>query len=184
MISVQEIVKPIYGLPCWHVRQGYGSFLTLQFGQPHQTIYPVIYPKKTSINRRHPSRCVVINSEWHLWIYCCGWRIFQAGEELAHNESSREIIERACAILDGQVLTQVELSPHNGGSRFIFDLEGVLETGPYEEELSEQWFLYCLDGLVLTYRSDGMVTYSASDTKSEEMLWEQIETMDDRDIDS
>ena len=174
MISIQEIVKPIYGLPCWHVRQGYGSHLTLEFGQPHQTVYPVRFPKQTTGTRRHPSRCVVIKGEWHLWIYCCGWRIFQASEELAHNESSREDIAKACSILDGQALTKVELSPNHGWSTFTFDLGGVLETGPYDDELLEQWFLFCPKSLGLTYRSDGKVSYSSTDMKSCDEDWQQV----------
>jgi hypothetical protein len=30
-----RVFREIYGKPCWNVRPGYGSFLTLEFGKPH-----------------------------------------------------------------------------------------------------------------------------------------------------
>jgi len=31
----QKLFGEVYGLPCWNVKPGYGSSLTLEFGQPH-----------------------------------------------------------------------------------------------------------------------------------------------------
>ena len=41
----------------------------------------------------------------------------------------------------------------------LFDLSGVLETGPYDDELLKYWMLYLPDGNVYTYRSDGAVSF-------------------------
>lgn len=35
---VAAAFRPLYGLPCWNVRPGQGSFLTLEFGTPHLEI--------------------------------------------------------------------------------------------------------------------------------------------------
>ena len=32
---INDIFQPLYGKPCWQVKQGYGSFLTFEFGEPH-----------------------------------------------------------------------------------------------------------------------------------------------------
>jgi hypothetical protein len=36
--AVGDAFSKIYGLPAWQVRKGVGSFLTLEFGEPHLQI--------------------------------------------------------------------------------------------------------------------------------------------------
>lgn len=159
---ITEVFAKLYGIPCWHVHQGHGSFLTFEFGSPRHEVGPVreLTPDDPRSPRRQ--RLVTVHGEWHLWIYCCGWRIAQDGNVLAANESTRECIAGACRKLDGQALSEMTFSAEGGGSRFRFDLGGKLNTGPYDEELYEQWMLFCPDGLVLSYRSDGKFSYHQS----------------------
>ncbi len=46
----------------------------------------------------------------------------------------------------------------------MFDLGAKISTGSYDDELLEQWMLFCPDGCVLTYRSDGAFSYGPSDS--------------------
>jgi hypothetical protein len=32
-------IRSILGKPCWNVKRGHGSFLTLEFGQPHLVVW-------------------------------------------------------------------------------------------------------------------------------------------------
>ena len=170
--SVKNLVEPLLDIPCWSVKQGYGSFLTFELGKPHQEIHSVVYPKLGS-KRNYPSRLVQVHGEWHLWVYCFDWRIYSKFALLADSESLDKEISLACKRLDGQALTSVTLDPKKGTSSFIFDLDGRLETYPYlgESKLQEQWMLYYPDGLVYTYRSDGYTKLERSDQVSEESEW-------------
>src|SRR5437763_1639449 len=66
--TIQQNFANLYGVPSWHVCQGYGSFLTFEFGTPHQEIEPVINRESKREGSR-PTRMVTIRGDWHLWIY-------------------------------------------------------------------------------------------------------------------
>lgn len=161
---IESIFATLYGVPSWQVRQGHGSFLTFEFGTPRQEIEPVINREPKRVGSR-PTRMVTIRGDWHLWIYCCGWRIAQDGCVLATFESSRESIAAACGALNGQALSEFTFEPKHGESAFRFDLGGTLTTVPYNTDLLEQWMLYCPDGHVLIYRSDGILSHSSVKTE-------------------
>ncbi len=93
-----------------------------------------------------------------------------AGSELAHNESTDDEIAAACLELDGQAIQNVKCEPKFGRTRFHFDLGGVLETAPYDDELLEQWMLYLPNGNVYTYRSDGAASFGPGNRDMQE--WE------------
>jgi len=158
---IEGIFSELYGIPCWNVRQGHGSFVTFEFGTPRLEIGKVV-PRKPDDPRSYASRLVYPRGDWHLWIYCCGWRMAQDGNILAANESTRECIAGACHVLNGQALDAFTCNPARGTSRFSFDLGGKLNTGPYDDELLEQWMLHCPDGSVLIYRSDGALSHPNS----------------------
>ncbi len=166
--SIVELFQPLIGVPSWNVKKGYGSFLTFEFGNPSIEIreprdVPNSSPRVRQIFAR---RRVTLRGQWHLWVYCCGWRIWIGKNELAFNESTDDEIARACSELDGQAIQDVICQPKFGRTRFVFDLGGILDTAPYDEELSEQWMLYLPDGNVYTYRSDGAVSFGPG-TRSE-----------------
>lgn len=162
---IAQAFEPILGKPAWQVKQGYGSFLTLEFGEPHLDIV------EPNPKRRRQSRDVTVCGDWHLWIYCCGWDIVQNGELLAYWESEDAEIAKAAAELDGQCLEKIWLEPESVITHFEFDLGAVLKTYPYDEELNEQWFLYEPTGGVLSLRSDGMHSHGPGDTPPEEECW-------------
>ena len=160
------ISEHLYGLPCWHVKQGHGSFLTLEFGTPRQRIREVLHVPGSRFFH-HPSRGVFINGEWRLWIYCCAWRIRRDAEELAHSESATDVIAEACRALDGQKLIRFEYCPEKGTSRFTFDLGGVLSTWPAGPEPMDQWILYAGEHFAFAYRSDGTFRDAAAEGQPE-----------------
>ena len=170
--SIADLFQPLVGLPSWNVTKGHGSFLTIEFGTPRLKIreprdVPNAMPRVRQLFAR---RLVTLHGQWHLWIYCCGWRIRMPGKVLAHNESTDEEIAEACRELNGQALTEVRHTTVVGQTYFGFDLGGVLETGPYNDELVEQWMLFLPDGNVYTYRSDGAVCFRPGNN-NEEYVW-------------
>jgi hypothetical protein len=163
--SFEELFRPLIGIPCWNVKKGYGSILTFEFGQPSLRIrqprdVPTELPR---VRKQFARRLVTVRGEWHLWIYCCGWRIWTDGDVLAYNESTDEQIAAACLQIDGQAIQSVKRVPETNHILFTFDLGGTLETGPYSDEVLEQWMLFLPDGNVYTFRSDGAISFGSAD---------------------
>lgn len=172
--SIDDLFQPLIGVPAWNVRKGYGSFLTFEFGTPSLMIREPqdALDAAPRVRQQLRRREVKLRGQWHLWVYRCGWRISIETNELAHNESTDDEIEAACLEIDGQSIQSVTCFPENGHTRFCFDLGGALETGPYNEELLEQWMLYLPDGNVYTYRSDGAANFGPGNSNEEE--WAQL----------
>ena len=170
--SIDELFSPLIGLPCWNVKHGHGSFLTFEFGNPGLTIHePRDTPDTTPrVKESLTQRLVTVHGQWHLWVYCCGWRIQQHKKQYAHNESDDAKITAACSALDGQALTQV-ITPRTSWTQFHFDLGGMLTTGPYDDKCNEHWMLYCPGGCVYTYRSDGRVSFGSKDQTPDDKQW-------------
>ena len=155
---LERVFAPLIGLPAWCVRKGYGSMLTLEFGQPHLRIRePIVCSEtrseqvRTALQRRqvHPV------GYWQLQIYCCNWRVLSNGQEIAWSEAPDEKIVAAAKQIDGQLLISVTAKPATGTSEFRFDQGVYLKTWPYNAEKDEQWLLFKRSGAVFTYRADG-----------------------------
>jgi len=157
-------IEPMIGLPAWGVRQGHGSFLTLEFGLP-----------KLEVNeRRSPhgklQRSAYVQGQWHLWIYCCRWRAVQDGAELAWSDDDHQKIARATATLNAQKLVDVSVDLDEGRSSFTFDLGGALETWPGTIRTNEQWFIFT-DGQSFAYRGDGHYACGPSSAPPDSQRW-------------
>jgi hypothetical protein len=162
---LEAFVRPILGLPAWGVKQGYGSFLTFDFGEPTLKVEDRRHPEK---GLRHDA---YVKGQWHLWIYCCCWRAIQDEVQLAWSEDSRADIDRAAAILNGQKLLGIEVTPADGRSVFTFDLGGSLETWPYgDDPTTEQWMIFA-GGDVFAYRADGAYQCGPADTAPGLVRW-------------
>ena len=179
MSIINEIFNPIYGKPCWQVKQGYGSFLTFEFGEPHLDIRG---PRQASeqatekVKKIAVRRHMYLHGDWHLWIYLCNWRILLKGQEIANHALNRRIIKNAIMEVDGQVLTQVNV---NSSIEFIFefDLGGRLEVAPnngYYGKTADLWLLYEPSGNVFTLRTDGQYCHKPGDHPPDEKNWEPL----------
>jgi hypothetical protein len=122
------------------------------------------------IRERLVQRIVKPRGEWHLWVYCCNWRI--SGKDMAEcdSEDSFYNIDVAAQKLDGQRLANIFVNPSVGTSHFEFDLGGCLETRPDPPGEEEQWLLFCPGNSVLQYRGDGRYCWgNAHDTPADHM---------------
>jgi hypothetical protein len=163
---IREIFQPLYGKPCWQVHQGWGSFLTFDFGEPHLDIND----QSTSA---HPRRYISIIGDWHLWIYCCGWRIYAKDHELAHCESDEDTIRKATHYLNGQALLKVDIS-HDLNCIFEFDLGGWVEAFPNYDAYSidtNLFFLFEPTKYVFALRADGYYQHHLPHSPSESHEW-------------
>ncbi len=171
----ERVFRPVYGLPCWGVQPGCGSFLTLEFGEPHLRIRePIDSENKVPLRvKRHLARRrVFVKGQWHLWIYCCDWSVYENGK-VKGDSTSRRRIRRAAEVLDGQKLTSVTITPRGCRSVFKFDLGARLETKPFDRK-SEQWMFFQLSGKILTLRADKKYSHIKSNTQPNFEQWRPI----------
>jgi hypothetical protein len=175
---IGSVFSGIIGKQCWLVRRGYGSSLTFEFGEPHLRVRE---PRESDsgsepVRHMHARRRVQVRGDWHLWIYCCDWKISRGAERLARNSSRDETIAAGIMALDGQSLTGVDVDPLTAATTFSFDLGGVLRTKRWKNEKTpyEQWMLYAPDGNVLTLRDDARYEWSPGTTSPDQDRWHQL----------
>lgn len=114
----------VYGEPSWLVRRGHGSFVTFEFGEPRLEVGEPelrLYVFSPKVRDRVAKRLVAVHGAWHLWIYCCAWRLTHRGRPLARSESRPQRIDSALAVLDGQALVSVSVDA-DARTTFTFDL--------------------------------------------------------------
>lgn len=179
MQLIEKIVSKIYDLPCWHVQQGQGSFLTFEFGQPHLKTREA-KDTKTLLHKAeesHSRRRVTIRGEWHLWIYDCHWEIYHDTRLAAKSESSSSKIGKALKWLDGQKIINIQINPYSADTVFDFEYGDRLMTRSYEKSEQspyEQWYLFEPTGNVLAVRDDGKFGYHPVDTLPDKAIWYEL----------
>ena len=162
---LDTFVSPILGFAAWGVKQGHGSFLTFEFGEPKLEVV------ERQSDGKGLSRSAYVYGQWHLWIYCCHWRALQGGTQLASSEDENDLIYRAAAGLNGQKLLSVAVDPTQGRSTFSFDLGGSLETWPYGNEPAEKQWIIQTDTEAFAYRSDGLYSREPSNMTPKQQRW-------------
>lgn len=55
---IDQVFQPVYEQPCWNVQPGIGSFLTLEFGQPHLIIHEPREPQSSQARETTARRLV------------------------------------------------------------------------------------------------------------------------------
>jgi hypothetical protein len=168
-------LRQLYGLPCWGVKRGYGTSLTIDFGRPQLRIRE---PYKTAANSRRlrsmaARRLVWVRGDWRLWIYCCDWAVFERSRPIGGSDTTRSA-DRAAHYLDGQKLMRAQVILRGMRTLFHFDLGGRLETKPFDRT-SEQWFLYEPNGNVLTVRADRRYSYGSGNRQPDRKRWLEID---------
>ena len=170
-----RVFAGILGKPCWDVKPGHGSFLTLEFGEPHLEVRePIAARRAVSAKARKllARRQVKVHGEWHLWIYCCDWEVRCKGKRVG-DSSTRLGSRRAATFPNGQKLIQFSIQPRKVQSIFVFDLGATLKTFPYNKT-SEQWLVFEPSQKVLVLRADGRYKHVRSDRPDDEGDWKPI----------
>jgi hypothetical protein len=176
MNRIERSFARLVGQPCWGVSHGFGSFLTFEFGVPRLVVRePLSLASNESprVKRVLARRSVHVHGDWHLWIYCCEWRVLHQGRVVGDWTASPRRIDRAARELNGQKLVDVRLNPRGARTRFVFDLGAELETKPYDR-ISEQWLLYEPNGHVLSWRADRMYKYGPGNRPNEQLKWRRL----------
>ena len=144
--QIQALINPILSQKAWGTSLGFGSFITLEFGN--------LLPSNQERQQTH--------GEWHLWIYDCAWRIEEGNEVLASSEDPRPKLELAVQRLEGLALNSVELLPPAWDTVFRFDEQVVLRSFSIYSEESEHWMLYTPDRKVISVGPGSSWSYESS----------------------
>ena len=162
----------LVGKPCWGVKRGFGSFLTMEFGEPHLEVREarVSNAESKKVRDLMARRMVTVRGEWHLWIYCCDWSVFDDSGKLVGDTSSKRAIDRAAKYLDGQALVASALIPRGMRTVWEFDQGATLKTKPFNRE-DRQWMLYEPEGKVLALRADKHYCYGPGNREPDKERW-------------
>lgn len=148
--TIREIKKKLDLLiekKAWNVSLGHGSFITLEFGKP-------CLPEGNEAK---------IHGEWHLWIYCCAWRLEQENEVIAASEDPRSKLKESIKKLDGLILKSIDLFSPAFDTLFIFEKQTFLRLFPIYSQEYEHWMLFTPDKNVLTIGPGTDWSYSSAD---------------------
>lgn len=171
--AFEQSFRRLYGKPCWNARRGYGSFLTLEFGAPHLLVRE---PRKASpgssakLRKHYARRRVTLRGDWHLWIYCADWTVYDKRQRVAHSEAPKAKIDKAADLLNGQALTEASFHYRGCRSVFSFDLGGRLVVTPYGPD-DEAWMLYEPEGMVLALKGDKTFSYNSRHAAPDSEVW-------------
>ena len=144
--EIQAKLHPLLGQKTWGVSLGFGSFLTLEFGQP--------LPPSDENQKIH--------GEWHLWLYCCAWRVEEEDKILAASEDERDHIKTAIHRLDNLTLHSIELLSPACDAVFTFEQQVILRVFAIYSQDYEHWLLYTPDGNVLSVGPGSHCSYESS----------------------
>jgi hypothetical protein len=141
-VQIHDVFKPIIGLHAWQVRQGHGSFLTLEFGKPHLRIREPklnISSELDSVKELFRRRKVIVAGEWHLWIQYAKWKIETENDHVSDLEEDRNVVMKVLEELDGQILLGVEVNVPEQFIMLNFDLGPKLRMFPSPHFPDDDW---------------------------------------------
>ena len=152
----------------------------MEFGAPHLAVREPIQAVSDRTDKLHRDllrRRITPYGEWHLWIWCCHWRIAVDEVEIANNETMDAAIDDALKQIDGQKLLSVDATPDNATSVFRFEHGVEFHTWPWADvvgDFADQWMLFMHSGEVFTYRQDGRYCLGPGSQPRSRMEWHSL----------
>jgi hypothetical protein len=164
MLEFKSLFQPIIGKICWNVKQGFGSFLTFEFGTSHNKIIARHPSNQGKQNKKDETQRTITFGDWHLWIKSCDWVLHKNGKLVGDSGSSKKVMKQVVDGLNGLALERVLVEDH-AITIFYFNQGWTLETKPYSRGnngLDDLWLLYEPSGMVFILRSDGKYIHTES----------------------
>ena len=156
---LERALRKLRGHVCWGAHWSKLLSLSMSIGPPRIHVSREPYESESKIEevRRNASRRLTdVRGRWWLWVYLSYWRIVRSGITLASTCSSLQDKTAAFWDLSGQKVVDVEVAPRTGATRFVLDLDAVLEVRRCSQGTDKLWLLYEPSGYVLSVRADGM----------------------------
>jgi hypothetical protein len=128
--DVDEMLNRLIGHFVWSARGGFGTFLTMQFGEPHRLIRgpgQASQDSSAAVRRILDRRLITIKGDLSLFIQNSRWTI-SAGEKAVDWKSDRALIDEMLIFqLDGQKVVSAVRRPDE--TVLEFDLGTKLQLG-------------------------------------------------------
>ncbi len=151
---INNYFKQIYGLKVRNIKQGHGSFLTMEFGKDLE------YERKVRGKIEKEKR-----GEWYFWIYMSAWRIDDNFKPIAGCEDSRKTITKALKKIENEKLMNVEILNPAYDMKIEFDnsiIINLFSIYTEDEGDSENWMLFTPEKKVLSIGPGGKLRYENS----------------------
>jgi hypothetical protein len=164
-MSVQELFHPIIGEIAWCVARGHGSFLRLEFGQPHLSVRePIAAGAEASskVRRELARRKVFVLGDFTLWLEYGDWSLHTTAGALDSNMSPSRLRDQCLRDLEGQKLLSVEKTGDDNSLLLTFDLGATLVIKPSRTIVDDVWSLHAWAGPIASYRPDGTIIVESS----------------------
>jgi hypothetical protein len=156
---VRSYFRPIFGQPSWHGSAEFGSWLTINFGDPHLVVREAVPDAKARALQR---RVAVVEGAHRLWVEMGAWKLHIGKRQFAHSEQSRRQLQRAAATLEGQKLHEIQISAKPLVTKFVFDEGAILSVSATHDAQPDEglWHLYS-GTRVLVLHASGELQYGA-----------------------
>jgi hypothetical protein len=166
----KQLWQALVGGLAWCVRRGHGSFLTMEFGQPHLVVRAPIASRSGSekVRRALARRAVHVQGDWHFWIQYGDWRLRTSSGSLDSEKEPGTALDECLRDLNGQRLCAIKRGASPRSCSWTFDLGAVLDVWPSSEIDDDQWSLYRWNRDVASYGRDGNVSFEESRVHTEE----------------
>lgn len=151
---INSYFKQIYGLKVRNIKQGHGSFLTMEFGKDLK--YEVKVQGKIEKEKR---------GEWYFWIYMSAWRIDDHFKPIAGCEDSRSRIINALKKIETQKLINIEILNPAYDMKIEFEnsiIINLFSIYTEDENDSENWLLFTPEKKVLSTGPGNKLKYKNS----------------------
>lgn len=153
--SVASVFAPLIGQYAWGSRQGVGSFLTIEFGQPHLFVREALPSASTARLRKRGVQSV---GQWHLWVLYCSWSVMAPHVQVCSPDwEDKARVEEALFMIDGQKLLGVRHDTESRVTNVEFEGEVELSLGPLPDAADDQWRIYEFQGRVLSFTKQGEI---------------------------
>ena len=146
-LEIIEILNPLIGQCVKKATQGYGSFINIEIDE---------------------------NSTF--FIYMSNWKIIKNQTELAHDESTREQIERALNFITGKTFKEIILRSEQNTTELHFDNDYriIISNENYNDDINEMWNFYTKSDYVLTFRNDHKIAFEKSNTQFGKSIFKNV----------
>lgn len=149
---INDLFNKVLFLKARGVEPGYGSFVTMGFG--NDMSYEIKIRGKMETKFR---------SEWFLWIYMCYWELKKKDQLLCYCEDEKVKMRESLKSLEDKKLLKAEILDDNYSMQLEFEDGMKLHLiSNNSEEDNEQWKLFTPDRKVLTAGPFQEISYVGS----------------------
>lgn len=148
--GITTVFGPLLGRHVWQAKRGYGTFLTMEFGEPHIDIREPRTPNSAHsprVRRMLARRLAVIRGDWHLFVQFANWTLTTAHGKAA-SDGSTKLWQPVLDDLSGQRLVGAE-SPARAQLALRFDLGATLDISPTDDIENDVWTLHQWGGDII-----------------------------------